>query len=489
MPKGLILNVDTTKSEFQNPMVELRQGDGNYQSLYVTVTDNGDPFELTGWTVSFMGTTAGSHKIIDANVVLDSTVVGAFTYTPTKSWGQDEGEFKNAYFKFVNSDETASGASFRVNVLNAVDLTDEEAQDYISVVDAMIDQVKTDMDSKLADTQTTLSNTQSQATTVQSNVDDLNNNVNELKEQNNNIKTSDNTWSGENSFSKPIIGPMNVRQVPSGTQTIKDLIDNFISEVSNGVFANVSYMSYNNPFSDSPFTSGYLYIKIATRGQRTYVEVFDENNNVAFTNYVSGAFITWRLYASAASVVNNTGNETIAGNKTFTGSTTFSSIINGSINGNAATATKATAADSATTANDPNAVKLSGNQTISGDNTFSGATNIVNLSVNGNNYGYSSASGVTWTNYNSGTINIEKINGVVYVSSNNLNVTKPAQFQLPSGFIPKTAQDFSVGGLNTSGTTASGYGHVTSTGLFVIDSMGFATGAARAFVDVSFIAQ
>lgn len=205
MPKGLILNVDTTKSEFQNPMVELRQGDGNYQSLYVTVTDNGDPFDLTGWTVSFMGTSAGSHKIIDANVVLDSSVVGAFTYTPTKAWGQDEGEFKNAYFKFVKSDETASGASFRVNVLNAVDLTDEEAKDYISVVDTLIDQVKTDMDSKLADTQKTLTNTQDTANIVQTNVNDLNTNVNELKSQNNNIKTSDNTWTGTNTFKNNII--------------------------------------------------------------------------------------------------------------------------------------------------------------------------------------------------------------------------------------------------------------------------------------------
>ena len=229
MPKGLILNVDTTKSEFQNPMVELRQGDGNYQSLYVTVTDNGDPFDLTGWTVSFMGTTAGSHKIIDANVVLDSTLVGAFTYTPTKAWGQDEGEFKNAYFKFVKSDETASGASFRVNVLNAVDLTDEEAKDYISVVDALIDQVKTDMDSKLADTQTTLSNTQSQADTVKTNVDDLNNNVNELKEQNNNLLTSDNTWSGNNTFSNTINGNISGNAATADKATTADKADSATS--------------------------------------------------------------------------------------------------------------------------------------------------------------------------------------------------------------------------------------------------------------------
>ena len=101
MANGIVLNIDTTKSEFQNPMVQLRQGDGNYQSLAVTVTSNGEPFDLTGWTITFMGTTAGGFKIVDAASVATNALQGEFTYTPTKAWGQDQGEFKNAYFKLL----------------------------------------------------------------------------------------------------------------------------------------------------------------------------------------------------------------------------------------------------------------------------------------------------------------------------------------------------------------------------------------------------
>lgn len=209
MANGIVLNIDTTKSEFQNPMVQLRQGDGNYQSLSVTVTSNGEPFDLTGWTITFMGTTAGGFKIVDSAVTVTNALQGEFTYTPTKAWGQDQGEFKNAYFKFTKADETASGASFRVNVLDAVDLTAEEAKDYISVVDVMIDQVKTDMDTKLAETKQTLADTKSQANTVQTNVNDLNTSVNDLKTQNLNIKTTDNTWTGKNTFDLPIVGNVN----------------------------------------------------------------------------------------------------------------------------------------------------------------------------------------------------------------------------------------------------------------------------------------
>lgn len=206
MANGIVLNIDTTKSEFQNPMVQLRQGDGNYQSLSVTVTSNGEPFDITGWTTTFMGTTAGGFKIVDSAVTVTNALQGEFTYTPTKAWGQNQGEFKNAYFKFTKADETASGASFRVNVLDAVDLTAEEAGNYISVVDALIDDVKTSMDSKLAETKQTLADTQSQANVVQANVNDLNTNVNELKTQNLNIKTTDNAWTGANTFTSPIVG-------------------------------------------------------------------------------------------------------------------------------------------------------------------------------------------------------------------------------------------------------------------------------------------
>lgn len=184
MANGIVLNLDTTKSEFQNPMIELRQGDGNYQSLDITVTSNGEPFNLTGWTTTFMGTTAGGFKIVDGSVTVTNALQGEFTYTPTKAWGQNQGEFKNAYFSFVKSEKTASSAAFRVNVLTAVDITAEEAGEYISIVDQTIDKLTSDM-----------------AGLVTS--------VADLQAQNINIKTSNNAWTGTNTFTQPIVGSLN----------------------------------------------------------------------------------------------------------------------------------------------------------------------------------------------------------------------------------------------------------------------------------------
>lgn len=345
MANGIVLNIDTTKSEFQNPMVQLRQGDGNYQSLDVTVTSNGEPLDLTGWTVTFMGTTAGGFKIVDSAVTVTNALQGEFTYTPTKSWGQDQGEFKNAYFKFTKADETASGASFRVNVLDAVDLTAEEAGDYISVVDVMIDKIKTDMDNKLAKTQKTLSDTQSQAITVKGNVNDLNNNVNDLKSQNNAIKTSDNTWSGTNTFNKKIIAPAGVQgnadtagkaasadMLNTRTATFNDFADvakNMVTYSGNWQILGVS------PINNGPYgtTSSDAYVTINSAGWDdagliTLTGILWDSR-IYYIGIVAAGHIAWTKLSDDSTVLHLTGTETITGDKTLTGNITFTQPING----------------------------------------------------------------------------------------------------------------------------------------------------------------
>jgi len=311
MAKGLVLNIDTTKSEFQNPMVELRQGDGNYQSLTVTVTSNGEPLDLTGWTTAFMGTTAGNHKIVDANVQVDNTQQGVFTYTPTKAWGQDIGEFSKAYFKFSKDDEAASGANFRVKVFEAVDLTEEEAGNYISVVDVMIDKIKTDMDTKLKDTQVTLNATQNQATIVQGNVDALNTNVNTLKAQNNNIRTADNTWTGNNIFQNLLTGRFATRILD-----VNDLL--LITQSMNKYSGN--WLVLNNPTLNTPLgSSSYFTITIVQgtddSGYIIYQPLGDSGRY--YSSVSGGKFLNWHKIANDETVVHNSGNETINGVKTF----------------------------------------------------------------------------------------------------------------------------------------------------------------------------
>lgn len=166
MSNSVNLALDVTKTGIQNPLIKVRQGDGGFETLHTTVTSNGEPLDLQGWTITFMGTTAGNHKIVDGNVTIIEAPNGIFDYTPSKAWGMDIGEFKMAYFKFVKGDGSASSANFRVSVIEAVDLTQEDAQNYISVVDNLIEQTRQDLTNSLADVTTSIAATSSAASSM-----------------------------------------------------------------------------------------------------------------------------------------------------------------------------------------------------------------------------------------------------------------------------------------------------------------------------------
>lgn len=166
MSNSVNLSLDVTKTGIQNPLIKVRQGDGGFETLHTTVTSNGEPMDLQGWTITFMGTTAGNHKIVDGNVNIIEAPNGIFDYTPSKAWGMDIGEFKIAYFKFVKGDGAASSANFRVNVIEAVDLTQEEAQNYISVVDTTIAEIRDHLTNSLASVTASVATTSSAASSM-----------------------------------------------------------------------------------------------------------------------------------------------------------------------------------------------------------------------------------------------------------------------------------------------------------------------------------
>ena len=68
MSNRINLKLDVMKASIKNPLITIRQGEGDFETLRATVTSNGEPLNLQGWKITFMGTTAGKHKIVDDNV-------------------------------------------------------------------------------------------------------------------------------------------------------------------------------------------------------------------------------------------------------------------------------------------------------------------------------------------------------------------------------------------------------------------------------------
>lgn len=365
MSNSVNLSLDVTKTGIQNPLIKVRQGDGGFETLHTTVTSNGEPLDLQGWTITFMGTTAGNHKIVDGNVTIVEAPNGIFDYTPSKSWGMDIGEFEMAYFKFVKGDGSASSANFRVNVIEAVDLTQEEAQNYISVVDTTIAEVKEHLTSSLADVTASVAATSDAASslavyvsnTASSAVGEINTTASSAIEQANSAASSvssvassavDNVSTVASNAVANINGAADVYVKKSGAEII-DGNKTFIQPINgalstrtptftdfNDVAKNMvkyagSWVVSTQSIANSPLQNYYTVTVTPAFGDggSGYIELVPFVNGSA-SKYIavvgSSTLSTWKSFAFDDSVVHKTGTETIAGDKTFTGNTTLGNI-------------------------------------------------------------------------------------------------------------------------------------------------------------------
>lgn len=343
MSNRVNLTLDVTKTGIQNPLIKVRQGDGGFETLRTTVTSNGEPLDLQGWTVTFMGTTAGNHKIVDANVTIVEAPNGIFDYTPSKAWGMDIGEFKIAYFKFIKGDGTASSANFRVNVIEAVDLTQEEAKDYISVVDATIAEVREHLENSLADVTASVAATSTAASSMSVSVSSVASSaVSEVASAASNASSVAssavvNVNSTARSAVSDIDAAANTYVKKAGDTMTGGLTGGQVELNSTGDLNNLAtsgkYVQTNsanaanwtNRPNNAP-TTAFSVDVIGSTDKSAVTQIYYANTTGRMwvrTLVSSGTYTQWIELANDANVVHNTGNDTIAGDKTFVGNVNF----------------------------------------------------------------------------------------------------------------------------------------------------------------------
>lgn len=444
MSNSVNLALDVTKTGIQNPLIKVRQGDGGFETLHTTVTSNGEPLDLQGWTITFMGTTAGNHKIIDANVTVVEAPNGIFDYTPSKAWGMDIGEFKIAYFKFVKGDGSASSANFRVSVIEAVDLTQDEAQHYISVVDATIAEAREHLESSLADVSSSVAATSLAASsmavfvssTASSAVSQVNSAASNASSVASNAVAS--VSAASNTYFK------NARILPDDAHDFAIIASDTIK------YQGIWYTG-SNSIANGP-TNNWIWNTVEVIGGRgsgsgiIRTASFPSNQEY-ITTVDNGKIMGWKKVADDAQLAHKTGTETIAGDKTFT------SPINGQLSGNAATATKwQTARTLALTGDVTGSVAVDGSGDVSMATT---GTNLVHktgtetIADNKTFTGIVTVSGALDAN--------QKVYTRTVGSTNDLQIIYTRAGNVVTGrFIAKTAGTFSLTG-NDGYKSMSGY--------------------------------
>ena len=138
-----ILRLDISKIPDLIPIIYGRVADGLVQTVDVYVTNNGEPFDLTGWVINFEGNTSGNRtyvKDLEGIVVVDRTK-GHFTYTFPLIAFSTAGKYERAYFSFVKGDQRESTSDFNIQVFENADITVEEAHTVITEYEELVDEL------------------------------------------------------------------------------------------------------------------------------------------------------------------------------------------------------------------------------------------------------------------------------------------------------------------------------------------------------------
>lgn len=459
MSNRVNLTLDIMKTSIKNPLITVRQGEGNFETLRATVTANGEPLDLQDWTITFMGTTAGKHKIVDGNVTLVDASNGIFEYTPSKAWGMDVGGFKIAYFKFISGNGSTSSANFQVEVIEAVDLTQEEAQNYISVVDATISEIDKRLNDSLANVTQSIAETSSAASLLAVNVSSVTSSaVNQINDTassavynvdsvasntvNNVNSTASSAVDNVNNTASNAVNNVNItasnatNSITSSVTALGNRVDDYNNKLAavqvggrnyllnsrslntsvfgnNAVVEKISYDSNTNmwhitaPAGNKAATGIYFWINSTFESGKQWAFSFDIKG--------TGVYLDARVGLEGSNIANSPKGNVIS---TWTrvssyGTSTGSNVL--TIYFNTASAaldvyiklpkieignipTDWTPAPEDAPSNDAQLVHKTGTETIAGDKTFTGNTTISTATILAGNYGLRvTASGIQKT--------------------------------------------------------------------------------------------
>lgn len=145
--------LDSYNSTIPEPIVG-RQGDKNGAvTLHVAITDRGTAVDLTGQTINLMAETAKGTAIVADNsgVTLTDAVNGKFDYAIPNSLWIEAGKITKAYFSLNDTDGQETTYDLIFIVKKAIDISQNKADDYVTIIDGTLRDLKTKVDAIYAD--------------------------------------------------------------------------------------------------------------------------------------------------------------------------------------------------------------------------------------------------------------------------------------------------------------------------------------------------
>lgn len=142
------INLDSFNATIPEPIIG-RQGDKNGAvTLHVSITDRGMAVDLTGQTINLIAETAKGTAIVADNlgVTLTDAVNGKFDYAIPNALWSESGKITRAYFSLNDTDGQQTTYDLIFIVKKAIDISQDKADDYITIIDGTLRDLQTKID-------------------------------------------------------------------------------------------------------------------------------------------------------------------------------------------------------------------------------------------------------------------------------------------------------------------------------------------------------
>lgn len=177
-----ILNLDLSKDPIMPAIVYGRVGDDRLQTVTVNLTRRDEIADLTGYTITFEGTTyKGQTKVFDSDNVGTTTAglkKGTFEYTFPNMAFAVAGKYEQAYFSIVKDGKRDSTAGFEIYVDGNADIDAPEAETIITEYTKLVAELNRlqkqaigEMDGNFATAQEKISDLETEINTLRNKID------------------------------------------------------------------------------------------------------------------------------------------------------------------------------------------------------------------------------------------------------------------------------------------------------------------------------
>lgn len=259
-----ILNLDLSKDPIMPAIVYGRVGDDRLQTVTVNLTRRDEVADLTGYDITFEGTTYNRQtKVFDSNNISstpEGLKKGMFDYTFPNMAFAVAGKYEQAYFSIVKDGKRDSTTGFEIYVDGNADIDAPEAETIITEYNKLVAELNELQNQAIDEMNRNFTEAQGRISELEVQINDLRNKIDQALTDFEN----GNFWTKEESFNKEESSANVIDQIGGAESTIlkKELLVNgtegmasrFVKDlpytniILNGDFKNgITNWSYHQP--------------------------------------------------------------------------------------------------------------------------------------------------------------------------------------------------------------------------------------------------